>query len=89
MVKYTPHTLKKIESIFKESGYTVRYGTGNFTAGYAIVKDKQVVVINKFFDTESRVHHLIDILTQIDIVEVNLSEESIRFLQKLSKSNAA
>jgi hypothetical protein len=44
MFKYTANTLKKIEDIFGENGYVVRYEKGNFRPGYCILKRKRASI---------------------------------------------
>ena len=82
MFKYTPNTLKKIEDIFSETGFVVRFEKGNFKSGYCILKDKKVIVVNKYFDTEARINALVEILPQIEIQEELLSDESKSFYEK-------
>lgn len=84
-MKFTRTTLEKIENIFKENGYTVRYAKGNFQSGYAFVENKKIVVINKFFDTEGRVNTLLDILSFIELDVTLLSEKSAEFHKKIQK----
>lgn len=59
--KFTKNNLNKLESLFERNGYKIRYEKGNFSAGYCIIKDKKVIIINKFFTTEARVNCLFDI----------------------------
>ncbi len=66
-IKYTPAFLSKLEDIFAESQYFLRYEKGNFKSGYCILKDKRVVVVNKYFPLEGRINSLLDILKQIEI----------------------
>lgn len=82
-MKFTKHTLKKVETLFKEVGYTVRYGKGNFQAGACILDGKDIVVVNKFFDTEARINSLLDILNQIDYTVEDLSKPSQSLLSKI------
>ena len=49
-MKYTQTTLDKLETIFEEAGYVVRYERGTFQSGYCILEEKKVVVLNKFFN---------------------------------------
>ena len=81
MFRYTPTTLQKFEQLFREAQYVVRYEKGNFKAGYCILQDKKVVVINKYFDTESRINSLLEILSQIELDESKLSDQSLELLQ--------
>jgi hypothetical protein len=62
MIKYTPQLLKKIEEIFEENGYKVRFEKGNFKSGFCIMEDRKIVVINKFAAVESRINTMLEIL---------------------------
>ena len=86
-MKKTRTTLAKIEELFKELSYTVRYEKGNFNSGYCIVEERNIVVVNKFFDIEARINVLCDILSQLSIVEEQLSESVLQFLKNLIKSS--
>ncbi len=86
MFKYTKHSLKKIEQILEETGYLIRYERGNFHSGYCIVENKRIAVVNKFFDTESRINSLVEIISTIEVDEKMLTEKSIDFLKKIKQS---
>ncbi|HNU87157.1 MAG TPA: hypothetical protein PKJ94_02660 [Ferruginibacter sp.] len=75
-MKYTQHTLDKIERVAEECGYVIRYERGTFQSGYCILQDKKVIVINKFFQTEGRINTLIDLMPQLDINFDALTQES-------------
>ena len=85
MFKYTKHTLKKIEGLFSELQYTIRYEKGNFQSGYCIVENRNIAVINKFFDVEARINCLLEILTTIEVDEEKLEEKTAEFHRKLRK----
>ncbi|MCB0668673.1 MAG: hypothetical protein KDC80_22765 [Saprospiraceae bacterium] len=90
MSKYTKATLEKLEAIFEQLDYKVRYEKGNFRSGYCIVEDKKVVVVNKFFDLEGRVQTLLDILLNMDLDLSVIAESSQSFLNRLlAKSTAS
>ena len=55
----------KLEEIFKQFGYKIRYEKGQFNSGFCIMEDQKVVVINKFFPLESKVNALMSILQTI------------------------
>lgn len=76
MNKYTKPTLQKLELIFKELDYAVRYEKGTFNSGYCIVDQTKIVIVNKFFDTDGRVGVLLDILSSLLEDENILSEKS-------------
>ena len=62
MITFTKHSLQKLEVIFEEIGYVIRYERGNFNSGYCIVEDRKIAVINRFYDTEARINVLLDII---------------------------
>lgn len=86
MIKYTKSNLAKLEELFREMEYTVRYEKGNFNSGYCLVEDKKIVVINKFYDTEGRINVLLDILSTILVIESMISEKSLKFFKQILKA---
>jgi hypothetical protein len=85
-MRYTQSTLKKLEELFAELDYTVRYEKGNFQSGYCIVEQRRIAVINKFFDTEARINCLLDILGGFTFDPSKLSEEAQAFYHKIQKN---
>ncbi len=85
MLKYTPHTFKKIETLIKEAGYQLRSGKGNFNTGYCILETKKVIVINKYHSIEAQINALIEIIQRIDIQLDALSDASKKWYEKLQK----
>ena len=85
MSKYTKPTLAKIEELYKELGYNIRYEKGNFNSGYCILDDKKIVVVNRFFDIDGRVNILLDILSALSVDESLLSEKNKSFLKTMLK----
>jgi hypothetical protein len=81
--KYTPNTLKKLEGLYEEGRYIIRYEKGNFNSGYCILEDRRVVVINKFFSIEGRINALLEILPGIKIAEEELSDEMLKWYKQL------
>jgi len=84
-MRYTQTTLKKLESVFDELDYTVRYEKGNFQSGYCLVENRRIAVVNKFFDTEARINCLLEILSKADFDLETLSEASRELIQKSRK----
>ncbi|MEL6655740.1 MAG: hypothetical protein AAFP77_16900 [Bacteroidota bacterium] len=84
-MKYTRHNLKKLETLFKEIEYTVRYEKGSFNSGYCIVEDRKIAVINKFYDVEGRINVLLEILSSIPVEEARLEEGTQKFYKQLLK----
>jgi hypothetical protein len=75
-MKYTQHTLDKIERVAEECGYVIRYERGTFQSGYCILEARKVVVLNKFLQTEGRINTLLDLIPQLEIKPELLTEES-------------
>ncbi len=82
--KYNPSTLKKLEGIFEEARYIVRYEKGSFNAGYCLLEDKKIVVVNKFYTLENKINCLIDIINQLNFGEIEFSEELMAFYKKIT-----
>lgn len=84
-LKYTPAFLTKLEDIFAESDYFLRYEKGNFKSGYCILKEKRVVIINKYFTIEGKVNSLVEILKQVEIQTEKLSEKTLKLLLQVQQ----
>lgn len=82
-IKYTTTTLKKIEQLFEETCYRVRYEKGQFHSGYCVLEEKKIAVINKFLDTEGRINALLDIIPTIQIRYDELSGEMQQFYKQI------
>ncbi len=88
MFKYTKHSLKKVETILEEIGYTIRYERGNFQSGYCIVENRNMAVVNKFYDTEARINCLLEILSGIDVDKSLMTDKTASFYQKITKATS-
>lgn len=84
-LKYTPATLKKIELLFDEARYTVRYEKGNFTSGYCVLEQRRMVIVNRFLNLEGRINALVEILPSIDIIESDLSGETLKWYKHIQE----
>ncbi len=87
--KYTANTLKKMEQLFEEANFTIRFEKGNFNSGYCILEDRRVAVINKFLDMEGRINALLEILPTISVKEEELSTEMQKWYKQLQSINPA
>lgn len=75
-MKFTRNYLDKLEDIFTESNYHLRYEKGNFNSGYCILKNQSIIIVNKYYPTEGKINVLIDILKNVDIDTSNLSDKN-------------
>lgn len=87
MISLTKHSLQKLEVLFQELGYVIRYEKGNFNSGYCMVEARNIVIINKFFETEARINVLLDILQNLEFEAAVLSEKSGKFYQRVLQHN--
>jgi len=85
-LKYTRSFLTRLEDIFSESDYVLRYEKGNFKAGYCLIKDMKVAIVNKYFPLEGRINCLYDILRNIRIDTSQLGEKSQELYQQICKA---
>jgi hypothetical protein len=87
-VKYTPAFLSKVEDIFAEGEHFLRYEKGNFKSGYCILKEKKVIIVNKYFSLEGKVNCLLEILKQVVIEPEKLSEKTKQLYLELSEKTS-
>ncbi|EMR03207.1 hypothetical protein [Cesiribacter andamanensis] len=87
-VKYTKHYLNRLEDIFSETDYILRYEKGNFKSGYCILKDRQLVVVNRYYTTEGKINCLIEILRHLRPQSERFSEKNQKFLDELLTAEA-
>lgn len=86
-VKYSKHFLNKLEDVFSESDYILRYEKGNFNSGYCIINETKVVVVNKFYTLEGKVNCLFEILRTIELNTDNLSPKNLKLFQELREEH--
>lgn len=66
-IKYTKTYLEKIELLFSETAYNLRYEKGSFKSGYCILKNNKVIIVNKYFTLEGKINTLLDILKELQL----------------------
>lgn len=85
-IRYTKQFLNKLEDIFAESDYVLRYEKGNFKSGYCLLNETKIAIVNKYYTTEGKVNCLIDILKSLEIDKSSLSEKNSSLLMELSQT---
>ncbi len=88
-IKYTKHFLNKLEDLFAESEYHLRYEKGTFTAGYCLLKDMKVAVVNKYFPLEGKINCLCDILRTVHLDPSQLTEKNQALYQEIRQGEQA
>lgn len=76
MVKYSNKVLSQLEDTIKENEFVLRYEKGQFNSGYCIIDNRRVIIVNKFFETESRINTLLEIINKLKLTsDFHVSEE--------------
>ena len=83
-IRYSKHFLNKLEDVFSESDYILRYEKGNFKSGYCIIRDTKVVVVNKFYSLEGKINCLLEIIKSIDFNTEKLNPKNLKLYNELS-----
>ena len=84
--KFTKHFLNKLEDLFSETDYVLRYEKGNFHSGYCILKETKIAVVNKFYTTDGKINCLLEILKSIDIDSQSLSEKNKKLYLEIAQT---
>lgn len=85
-IKNTKSFLNKLESLFAESDYILRYEKGNFKAGYCILNEKKIIIINKYFTTEGKISCIVELLKSTSIDTTNLGEKSLEIYSQIKQT---
>lgn len=86
-IRYTKQFLNKLEDVFAESDYVLRYEKGSFKSGYCLLNDTRIAIVNKYYTTEGKINCLIDILKSIEIDKGSLSDKNANLLMELSQTS--
>jgi hypothetical protein len=85
-IKITQANLNRLEKIFDEGKYVLRFEKGTFTSGYCVLEHKKVVVINKFLNLEGRINTLVDILSTLQLDTTLLSPDSLKLYTQVQEN---
>ncbi len=85
MISITQYNLDKIEDLFSQLGYRVRYEKGNFKTGACVIQNSKVIVVNKFSNLEIKINSLILILKDFEVNKDDLEEKYWLFYLTLVK----
>tara|TARA_B100000579_G_scaffold317733_1_gene267311 strand:- start:374 stop:637 length:264 start_codon:yes stop_codon:yes gene_type:complete len=85
-IKLTKQFQKKLEFLLESFNYKIRFEKGNFKSGYCLIKDKKVVIINKYFTTEGKINALIEIIESINLDPKDCSIDNIKTLNLILKN---
>ena len=85
-IKYTTHFLCKLEDLFSESSYILRYEKGNFQSGYCILNDSKIAIINKYFPLEGKINSLIEIIREVEFNQEGLSADNKKIFHAIRQN---
>jgi len=88
-IKYTKHFLNKLEDLFAESDYVLRYEKGNFKSGYCVLRETKIAIINKYYPLEGKINCLVDIIKLVDLNIEQLSDKNRKFLLDILENTSA
>lgn len=86
MNKSSPAYLKKLEQLFKEAGFVLRYEKGSFKAGHCLLLEQQMVIVNKFYTVDIKINALSDIAHSLHWEDEQLSAESKKVLHEIRQT---
>lgn len=75
-IKYTKQFLNKLEDLFSETDYHLRYEKGSFNSGYCILRNAKVAVVNKYYTTDGKINCLLEILRSIQVEPDGLTDKN-------------
>ena len=84
-MKFTSHYLRKLEELFYESDYVLRYEKGQFHSGYCVLNDKKVILVNSYYPLDGKINCLIDILRTVPVDTKNFSDKNKKFFQEITQ----
>ena len=82
-VKYSRNFLNKLEDLFAESDYHLRYEKGSFKAGFCVLKDTKIAIVNKYFPLEGKINAVLEILRSIEIDRSNMNPKNLSFYSEI------
>lgn len=85
-IKYTKSFLNKLEDVFAESDYLLRYEKGAFKSGYCVLKDNKIAIVNKFYTLEGKINCLIEIIRAVGFCPDHFSEKNKKLLLEIAQN---
>jgi hypothetical protein len=86
MLTITNHTLEKLETLLRTTGYRVRYEKGNFKTGACLLQSSKVVVVNKFSGLEAKILAIAELAQVLDMDTNMLDDKQLAFLHQLKQT---
>ncbi len=85
-LKFTNHFISRLEDIFSQSDYILRYEKGNFKSGYCLLKDQKIVIVNKYYSLEGKINCLVDILRSVALDLSKMDDKNKALYHELTQT---
>lgn len=82
---YTKHFLNKLEDLYSETDYHLRYEKGHFKSGYCVLRSQRIAIVNKYYSLDGKINSLIEMLKEIDVDVQKLSPKNKKLYLDLSQ----
>lgn len=86
-IKYSSHFLHKLEEIFTESDFHLRYEKGNFKSGYCVLKDTKIIMVNSYYPLEGKINCLIEIIRSVSLDQSGFGDKSKKLYAEILASS--
>jgi hypothetical protein len=83
---YTKHFLNKLEDLYSETDFNLRYERGNFKSGYCLLRSQKIAIVNKFYSLEGKINSLIEMLKEIEVDPEKLSQKNKKLFVELTQT---
>ena len=77
--------IEELKELAQQLGATIRFEKGDFKGGYCLIKDKKVVVINKFNNSQRKATILATALKELGIEHIYLSPRIREIINTLNE----
>jgi|ERR1035437_3674385 hypothetical protein len=85
MIHYTKQYLTKLENLFEQGGFLLRYEKGNFKSGYCLLENNKVIVVNKFASMDNKINILVEIVGALEFNMQLLDDKMSAFYNEISQ----
>lgn len=72
---------EQLKDIANQKGIKVRLEKGDFNGGYCILKDQQIIVVNKIASTYRKILILIEALSEIGVEDIYINPKLRKIIE--------
>lgn len=84
-IKYSKHFLNRLEDLFSETDYILRYEKGRFQSGYCILKETKIAIVNKYYSLDGKINSLLEIIKQVEVNPQKFSEKNRKLYHEINQ----